>query len=32
MGFVEAGVATLDPAVGTGTYLLGIIEHALAAG
>jgi Type ISP C-terminal specificity domain/N-6 DNA Methylase len=30
MGFVEAGVSTLDPAVGTGTYLLGIIEHALA--
>lgn len=30
MGFVEAGVATLDPAVGTGTYLLGILEHALA--
>ena len=30
MGFVEAGVAILDPAVGTGTYLLGIIEHALA--
>jgi hypothetical protein len=30
MGFVEAGVATLDPAVGTGTYLLGIIEHALS--
>lgn len=30
MGFVEAGVATLDPAVGTGTYLLGIVEHALA--
>jgi len=29
MGFVEAGVATLDPAVGTGTYLLTIIEHAL---
>jgi hypothetical protein len=29
MGFVEPGVATLDPAVGTGTYLLGIIEHAL---
>ena len=29
MGFVEAGVATLDPAVGTGTYLLAIIEHAL---
>lgn len=30
MGFVEAGVSILDPAVGTGTYLLGIIEHALA--
>lgn len=30
MGFVEAGVSTLDPAVGTGTYLLGIVEHALA--
>jgi hypothetical protein len=30
MGFVEAGVAILDPAAGTGTYLLGIIEHALA--
>ncbi len=30
MGFVEAGVATLDPGVGTGTYLLGIVEHALA--
>jgi hypothetical protein len=29
MGFVEAGVATLDPALGTGTYLLGIVEHAL---
>jgi len=29
MGFVEAGVATLDPAVGTGTYLLAIMEHAL---
>ena len=29
MGFVEAGVATLDPAVGTGTYLLAIIKHAL---
>ena len=29
MGFVEAGVATLDPAVGTGTYLLAIIEHAI---
>lgn len=30
MGFVEAGVSTLDPAVGTGTYLIGIVEHALA--
>lgn len=29
MGFVEAGVSTLDPAEGTGTYLLGIVEHAL---
>lgn len=29
MGFVEADVATLDPAVGTGTYLLTIIDHAL---
>jgi len=29
MGFVEAGVATLDPAAGTGTYLLAIIDHAL---
>ncbi|MEI8078849.1 MAG: type ISP restriction/modification enzyme, partial [bacterium] len=28
MGFVEPDVVTLDPAVGTGTYLLGIIEHA----
>ncbi len=26
-GFADAGVATLDPAVGTGTYLLGIVEH-----
>lgn len=30
MGFVEHGVATLDPAVGTGTYLLAIVEHALS--
>ncbi|OPY17082.1 MAG: N-6 DNA Methylase [Syntrophus sp. PtaB.Bin075] len=30
MGFVEAGVSILDPAAGTGTYLLGIIEHSLA--
>ena len=29
MGFVEPGVVTLDPALGTGTYLLGIIDHAL---
>jgi len=29
MGFVEPGVITLDPALGTGTYLMGIIEHAL---
>ena len=29
MGFVEPGVITLDPGLGTGTYLLGIINHAL---
>lgn len=29
MGFVEPGVITLDPALGTGTYLLTIIDHAL---
>ena len=29
MGFVEPGVLTLDPALGTATYLLGVIEHAL---
>jgi hypothetical protein len=28
-GFADAGVVTLDPAVGTGTYLLGVIDHAL---
>lgn len=28
-GFVDPGVVTLDPAAGTGTYLLGVIEHAL---
>ena len=28
-GFASRGVVTLDPAVGTGTYLLGVIEHAL---
>ena len=30
LGFSDPGVVTLDPAVGTGTYLLGVIEHALA--
>lgn len=30
MGFATGGVNVLDPAVGTGTYLLGIVEHALA--
>ena len=31
MGFAQGGnVITLDPAVGTGTYLLGIIDHAMA--
>jgi hypothetical protein len=29
MGFADEGVITLDPAAGTGTYLLGVIEHAL---
>ena len=29
LGFADSGVVTLDPAVGTGTYLLGVIEHAL---
>ena len=29
LGFADPGVITLDPAVGTGTYLLGVIEHAL---
>ena len=28
-GFVDPEVFTLDPAVGTGTYLLGVIQHAL---
>ena len=28
-GFVDPEVFTLDPAVGTGTYLLGVIKHAL---
>jgi hypothetical protein len=30
-GFADADVRTLDPAVGTGTYLIGTIAHALAA-
>jgi Type ISP C-terminal specificity domain/N-6 DNA Methylase len=30
LGFADPGVVTLDPAVGTGTYLLGAIEHALS--
>ena len=29
LGFADPGVITLDPAVGTGTYLVGVIEHAL---
>jgi hypothetical protein len=29
LGFAESGVVTIDPAAGTGTYLLGVIEHAL---
>jgi len=28
-GFADNDVITLDPAVGTGTYLLGVIDHAL---
>ena len=31
MGFADAGVVTLDPAVGTGTYLLSVIERAMAS-
>ena len=30
LGFADPEVTTLDPAVGTGTYLLAIVEHALA--
>ncbi len=30
LGFADLDVTTLDPAVGTGTYLLSVIEHALA--
>lgn len=29
LGFADSGVVTLDPAAGTGTYLLGVIQHAL---
>ena len=29
LGFASPDVVTLDPAAGTGTYLLGVIEHAL---
>ena len=29
LGFAESSVLTLDPAVGTGTYLLGVIDRAL---
>ena len=29
MGFADNEVITLDPAVGTGTYLLGVIDHTL---
>ena len=29
LGFAGLDVVTFDPAVGTGTYLLGVIEHAL---
>ncbi|NQT18688.1 MAG: N-6 DNA methylase [Planctomycetes bacterium] len=29
LGFADKEVVTLDPAVGTGTYLLGVIDHAL---
>ena len=29
MGFAEGGVTTLDPAVGTGTYLLSIVDQAM---
>jgi hypothetical protein len=29
LGFADPTVVTLDPAAGTGTYLLGVIEHTL---
>jgi len=31
LGFADPDVITLDPAVGTGTYLLAVIDHALAS-
>ncbi len=30
LGFADSSVITLDPAVGTGTYLLGVVERARA--
>jgi hypothetical protein len=30
LGFADPGVVTLDASVGTGTYLLAVIDHALA--
>jgi hypothetical protein len=30
LGFADRDVVTLDPAAGTGTYLLGVIDHALS--
>jgi len=30
LGFADSDVITLDPATGTGTYLLGVIDHALS--
>ncbi len=29
LGFADPDVVTLDPAAGTGTYLLGVVDHAL---
>ncbi len=31
LGFADADVVTLDPAVGTGTYLLGVIDRTMAS-
>ena len=30
LAYADHGVVTLDPAAGTGTYPLAVIEHALA--